>query len=141
MQIIRCENPQVSVENDKVGFLPLWEKEKENPFKSVFLLKNEDAILGYLMYAKMYERIEIEQFEVQEEERGKGYGRKLLESLFKYALENGVENITLEVKQDNQTAISLYHKFGFRNVAVRTKYYHGTDGILMECTLPKKRAL
>ena len=40
--------------------------------------------------------------------------------------------ITLEVAVNNEPAISLYKKFGFREVALRKFYYGDEDGILME---------
>ena len=42
------------------------------------------------------------------------------------------KNITLEVKKDNKSAISLYLKNGFKKTAIRKGYYKGIDGILME---------
>ena len=38
----------------------------------------------------------------------------------------------LEVNSKNTNAIALYHKYGFKEVAIRSGYYSGTDGILME---------
>ena len=43
-----------------------------------------------------------------------------------------INNITLEVNSKNTSAIALYHKYGFKEVAIRSGYYSGTDGILME---------
>ena len=38
-------------------------------------------------------------------------------------------------KIDNVKAINLYKKYGFKQVAIRKKYYNGIDGILMEKVL------
>ena len=40
--------------------------------------------------------------------------------------------ITLEVRENNQEAISLYQKFNFEKKAIRKGYYQGIDGLLME---------
>ena len=40
--------------------------------------------------------------------------------------------ITLEVSKENERALALYKKYGFKEVALRKGYYDGVDGILME---------
>ena len=70
---------------------------------------------------------DIVEIEVLEEERRKGVASKLMEYLIKNNL-----SITLEVKNTNVSAINLYKKYGFVEVAKRRGYYNGVDGILME---------
>lgn len=102
--------------------------ESENPFLKK--ISYEDK--GYVFFEVMYDRIEINTFFVKEEYRNKKIGTKLLEYLINYAKEKGMINITLEVRCNNDVAIHLYEKFGFKKVATREKYYDGIDGILME---------
>ena len=47
------------------------------------------------------------------EYRGKGIGRFMLQKLDEYALSNECSKITLEVRDDNMKAQSLYKKAGF----------------------------
>ena len=42
-----------------------------------------------------------------------------------------LENITLEVRESNYSAINLYKKFGFNECATRKNYYGSEDAILM----------
>ena len=95
----------------------------------------KDKIIGFLLYSLIYDRIEIEQFEVTTKERRKGIGNKLLNYLVEKYQDNNIKNITLEVKEDNIAAINLYKKYGFKKVSTREKYYDGINGILMEKTL------
>lgn len=106
-----------------------------NPFSHYILYFDNNKIVGYLNYYLMYDRIEIANFNVLEEYQNKGIGTKLI----KFLIDNyrNVENITLEVKSDNNKAIHLYEKMGFKKVAIREKYYHGIDGILMERDIKK----
>ena len=99
----------------------------------LYLIDNK--IVGYLNYYLMYEKIEIANFNVLEKYQNKGIGTKLI----KYLIDNysNVDNITLEVKSDNNKAIHLYEKMGFKRTAIREKYYHGIDGILMERDMKK----
>ena len=46
--------------------------------------------------------------------------------------EKQCENITLEVRIDNDIAISLYEKFQFKKIAIRKNYYQTKDAWLME---------
>ena len=106
-----------------------------NPYLKIITFVEKDKVIGFLLYSLIYDRIEIEQFEVITKERGKGIGDKLLKYLIEKYKERDVKNITLEVKEDNIVAINLYKKYGFKNVSTREKYYDGINGLLMEKTL------
>ena len=131
-KMIQGNNPQINGDYDIVGFLTVWEKEKENPFLFYLIYEEEEKIVGYLLYTQIYERMEIEQFFVHRDFQNKGIGTVLLEHLIQIAKQNQIENITLEVREDNQNAIHLYQKMGFQKVAKRDHYYQGMNGILME---------
>ena len=78
-----------------------------NPFAKVLILEEDNKVIGYLYYSDIYDRVEINQFEIE-------------------------ESTTLEVREDNIFAIKLYEKNGFIKKAKREGYYNGIDGILME---------
>lgn len=99
-----------------------------NPFAKVLIYIDDNNILGYLYYSEIYERVEINQFEVNFIHRNCGIGTKLLKKL----TETVEKDITLEVRKSNSTAISLYKKFNFVEKAIRKNYYNDEDGILME---------
>ena len=114
----------------------LTEKEfSTNPYLKIITYVEKDKIIGFLLYSLIYDRIEIEQFEVITKERRKGIGDKLLKYLIEKYQDTDIKNITLEVKEDNIIAISLYKKYGFKKVSTREKYYDGINGLLMEKTL------
>lgn len=99
-----------------------------NPFIKVLLLFEDNKVIGYLYYSDIYDRAEINQIEIDSFHRNCGNGKKLME----YMINHVDKDITLEVKNDNDPAIKLYKKNGFKEVATRKGYYQGTDGILME---------
>ena len=114
----------------------LTEKEfSTNPYLKIITYVEKDKIIGFLLYSLIYDRIEIEQFEVITKERGRGIGDKLLNYLIEKYKDSDIKNITLEVKEDNIVAINLYKKYGFKKVSTREKYYDGINGLLMEKTL------
>ena len=102
-----------------------------NPFSHYIVYIENNMILGFINYYFMYDRIEIANFNVLDEYQNHKIGSKLLEYLInKY--QNSVDNITLEVRCDNEKAIHLYKKYGFIKKAIRQNYYNGVDGLLFE---------
>lgn len=101
---------------------------ENNPFCKFLILKENNEIIGYLYYSDIYERAEINQFEINKIHRNCGKGNSLLKKM----IETVEKDISLEVKVDNYPAISLYEKNGFERKAIRKGYYNGIDGILME---------
>ncbi len=99
-----------------------------NPFGKILILKENNEIIGYLYYSDIYERCEINQFEINSIHRNCGKGNLLLN----YLINHVKKDITLEVKEDNTPAIKVYLKNGFIKKAIRKGYYNGVDGILME---------
>ncbi len=55
--------------------------------------------------------------------RGRGLGELLLASLIDIGTEVGARWMTLEVRVSNEPAKALYHKYGFRIVSTRPRYY------------------
>ena len=101
---------------------------ENNPFAKIVILKENDEIVAYIYYSDIYERAEINQIEVNKIHRNCGKGNFLLN----YMINLLNKNITLEVKEDNYSAIKLYEKNKFEKKAIRKGYYNGIDGILYE---------
>ena len=108
------------------------ELEGANPYGRRLEYYNNNKVLGYIDYSLIYDRMELDNIYVEENERGNGIAKKLMSYLVAIAIENHVVNITLEVRISNEIAKKLYKNFGFREVALRKFYYGNEDGILME---------
>ena len=105
------------------------DKPISSPFSYGIIYIDKGRIIGFLNYSIMYEKAEINMIYVLEEFRNRGIGSKMLDYTLKRC--KICENITLEVRKDNVCAISLYKKFGFKEAALREKYYGSVDGVLM----------
>lgn len=116
------------LENSFISIEDIRKELKLNPFAKIYVYIEENLIIGYLYFSEIYERVEINQIEVDFFHRNCGIGTKLM----KFIIDSVDKNITLEVKVDNIYAIKLYEKFNFKRKAIRKGYYHGIDGILME---------
>ena len=99
-----------------------------NPFAKILILKEDNQVIGFLYYSDIYERVEINQFEIENIHRSCGKGTILLQKLIDLV----DKDISLEVRIHNKPAIKLYQKFNFKAQAIRPGYYNGIDGILME---------
>ena len=97
-----------------------------NPFAKFLVCVIDNIVVGYLYYSDIYDRMEINQITVSNGYRKKGYASMLLSKLISFD-----KPITLEVRCENIPAISLYKKYGFKEVSIRKGYYNGIDGILM----------
>lgn len=103
-----------------------------NPFTRYYAYLIDGNIVGFINYTLIYDRMEIININVLPKFRRKGVATKLMEIMIDNGVVHKVSNITLEVRKDNEAAISLYRKYGFSDVAIRKKYYGNVDGILME---------
>ncbi len=70
--------------------------------------------------------------------RAHGYGEQLLNEILGRARVAEVEEIFLEVRPSNETAMALYKKKGFHQIANRPKYYQGSQGREDAAVLSKK---
>jgi len=70
---------------------------------------------------------DVQTIAVADSHRGKGLGRALMEQLLATAKAQGSEQVLLEVRIDNEPAISLYQTLGFERIDVRKRYYQPDD--------------
>ena len=54
---------------------------------------------------------------------GKGIGTGIMNVLMDFARKSGAEVLELEVRSDNEAAISLYKKFGFEKIGTNEKFF------------------
>lgn len=80
---------------------------------------------------------DVQTLGIEQSNQGRGLGRKLMELLMKKALALGAEQVLLEVKADNHSAIGLYKSLGFEQIDLRKRYYQpsGTDALVMRAKI------
>ena len=90
-------------------------------------------VVGFAVYWRVADELQLLNLAVESGMRRRGLGGLLLAQLGEVARENGQVRITLEVRQSNVAALSLYRRHGFVETAVRKGYYRSTgeDAILM----------
>lgn len=98
----------------------------------IYILIDENIVIGLIKYKILYENSELEYIYVNDKYRSQRLGSYMLNNMIDNCYKNGCTNITLEVNILNIVAINAYKKFNFNKVAVRKGYYHGVDALLME---------
>lgn len=98
-------------------------------FKCIMAVYDKE-IIGYISFSYIFD-IEIESVLVKSSYQRQGIGTLLLNYIFKFAKENKINNVFLEVRKSNIGAISLYRKLGFSNISIRKKYYENAEDALI----------
>lgn len=95
-----------------------------------FIFAAEDPfgqIVGYLSARDVFDGYELLNVAVLPEHRGRGYGQKLIDTLFSSLPQRVPLRIYLEVRESNESARRLYERCGFSVFARRERYYPDTD--------------
>lgn len=122
---------------EKACFSTPWSKEAflkdiKNLDAVYFCLEEDCRVIGYIGMWNILGEGNITNIAVLPEQRGKGYGKKLLCEMLRYGKAHGLSFLTLEVRASNEIAINLYQSCGFLEVGRRKRYYEGKeDAILM----------
>ncbi len=91
------------------------------------------AVVAYGGIWVILEDAHITTLAVHPDQRGKRYGERILVHLLHEAIERGASWITLEARESNVVAQSLYRKYGFTTVSTRRAYYsdNGENAVVM----------
>jgi ribosomal protein S18 acetylase RimI-like enzyme len=109
-------------------------------YNSVSLMARADGEVVGIAIGKMEENNRkihghIFTLETLEAHRRKGVAQKLLSTLETLFAEKGAVESHLEVREDNEAAISLYNKLGYRQVSKLEGYYGKAHGLYLKKNL------
>lgn len=113
---------------EKLCFSSPWsenaiQRELSNPLSLWIVAVEGDTVAGYIGSQSVMGEADMMNLAVDPRFRRKGIGEKLVTQLVDRLRNNNVSRITLEVRQSNSSAISLYSKLGFEQVGCRPNYY------------------
>ncbi len=110
----------------------LW-KPAVSPPRSPELEAELQSIVGYAGMWLMVDEGHVTTIASHPDTRGKGIGELLLLALIDRALSLRARWMTLEVRASNTVAQNLYHKYTFKDMGVRKRYYsdNGEDALVM----------
>lgn len=87
---------------------------------TVWLIRLKDKEIGYIAVCNCYSiefrgiEVWIDEFFIDEQYRGRGYGNVVLDEVKNYLKNQGVAIVHLEVDESNEKAAALYKKSGFQ---------------------------
>ena len=91
------------------------------------LLDNEQVV-GYFVASSVAGEVTLMNIAISPEKQGKGLGRKLLQFLIELSQQKQEQEIWLEVRASNASALVLYNGLGFVEVDRRKDYYPCASG-------------
>ena len=106
-------------------------------YQTIVLVRG-DEVAGYGVLSIAAGEAHILNICVDRAHRSHGYGEQLLDEMLYRARTAQVRQIFLEVRPSNETAIALYRKKGFHQVANRPAYYQAHGGREDAAVLAKK---
>ena len=102
------------------------------------VLERNGEVSGYAILSVAAGEAHILNLCVEPAYRSHGYGERLLDEILFRARTSSVREILLEVRPSNQSAMALYKKKGFHQVANRPAYYQANEGREDAAVLAKK---
>ncbi len=95
----------------------------------------DNVIAGFICIRSMLDITHILDIAVEPGKRRRGIGSRLLQNSIDALkkLRPDIKHITLEVRESNHEAISLYERSGFKKTGIRRNYFRNPpeDGIIM----------
>ncbi len=102
--------------------------ELANNLALYFIIQNEAGkIIAYIGFWQIFEEAHITTLAVHPDYRGLQLAQILLIKMLEECYKNMVKYITLEVRESNYPAISLYEKFLFESIGMRKNYYQDNN--------------
>ena len=92
------------------------EHQIENENFSYYLLNFDNKNVGYLGIQKLNKKLILSKLYILKSFRGLKIGKKALEYVHEFAVNNKIKKIELIVNQQNQNTIDIYTKNGFKIV-------------------------
>ncbi|MCZ9840050.1 GNAT family N-acetyltransferase [Brachyspira hyodysenteriae] len=103
----------------------------EDKYHKVIIIKDSNQITGFLIYFLLEPDVDI--IFIATYPNNNGYGNKLLAYMFNDSKKNNIKSIKLDLHENNINAKKFYLKNGFKEIAVRKKYYNNKfNAIIME---------
>jgi ribosomal-protein-alanine N-acetyltransferase len=110
-----------------------YEAELINQFADYLVCDWEGEVAAYVGMWTVFEEAHITNVAVGKGFRGQGMGKVLMQEQEKLARAKGVNQILLEVRPSNSTALAMYKDLGFVLTSIRKQYYtdNQEDALIM----------
>ena len=113
------------------GLKELTYEINDNPVSNLWVIESSSyGVVGFVDYWITFDSATICQICVNPVFRKRGLGAQMMSEVIKDCKANKVRNITLEVREHNESATRLYEKFGFKKILIKEQYYTNGDNAI-----------
>jgi len=109
------------IQNTSISFPLVVVRRPDNPVVA------EDKVVAYIIYWQIGDDVQINNVAVHPDCRGLGLGEAMMRHVIARVRAAGASFVTLEVRQSNTPALTLYKKLGFEIMGTRKNYYTKPD--------------
>ena len=147
LTIAKMEREHIAdiAELEKICFSTPWTYENladelDNDTAYFFVALDDDKLIGYIGVSVISDSCFINNIAVFPEYRRQGVGKALMKIAILTADAMGTGFISLEVRESNYAAISLYRSLGFEEMGLRKDFYrHPREhALIMTKNFPEK---
>lgn len=122
----------LQIDFDDFWNFEIFKEELANNNSTYLVLRYDNEIVCFGGIKIILDESNIMDIVTKKDKRNQGFAKILLNKLIILSKEKECTSITLEVRENNIAAISLYESFNFKEVGRRKKYYkNGDTAILM----------
>ena len=141
--LAKGEDIQKIVKMEKEYFSDAWSEKivaDEVGKERVVVIKDKEDIVGYCIFMLAADEGEILRIAVDNTQRKKGHGKRLLSFAINEMKKKGSASVFLEVRALNSAARALYHSIGFEEIGIRKNYYTNPkeDAILYKLEIKER---
>lgn len=102
-----------------------------NENSTLFIVKSDLSIVAFAGIWQVVDIMHLNDIVVAKKFRNQGIGKTLLNYIINYTKEQNINELTLEVRQDNLSAINLYKHFNFKIIGERKNYYGANNNAII----------
>lgn len=109
-----------------------FEKELQNPLARVLVCVEDQTVLGFVQLRHIAGEGQLLNIAVAEQAKHQGVGRCLITGMQTLAKQEQIEQVVLEVRSQNSSALAFYEALGFERIGKRRGFYqHPVDDALL----------
>lgn len=114
------------------NFIELFNIEEilNSKYDKLSVYEINQQVVGFIHIIELDETVDIINIVVDIKYRHQGIASLLMDYMIT-GVKSSIKSFTLEVSVNNEYAIKLYEKYGFKVFNIRKGYYHGIDAYLM----------
>lgn len=107
-----------------------------DPGGSIFLVKDENEIIGTVALMKMEEGVfELTKMAINPQQQGKKIGQRLMEHALAFAKQQNWDHLIIFSNRKLENAIHIYRKYGFEEIPIGENNPYSRGDIKMKLNL------